>query len=236
MALEVPRRFELVQGHGLRRKQGIDEPSVAESVKRQIQVIPLALLVARSTKWHLVIDGVGVDDRGDRIVEVERRLSHQPLELGGQLRSREWTGGDDNVITLGNPHHQLVPDIDLRMRPDRLGDLLREGNAIHGQGPPRRHRGLVGSVQDQRAEKPHLLLQEADGTGDDVGAQGIAAHQLGELGDPVGRRIVSGLHLVEDHPGPALRRLPGRLAAGQARAHHSHAGGGVGLHFSPAPW
>ena len=80
---------------------------------------------------------------------------------------------------------------------DRGGHAFGELVAIDGQRRARGHAHAIGHAHHERAEPPHLFLQQADGVVELVAAKGIAADQLGE---PVGlvdggRR--DGPHLVQ---------------------------------------
>ena len=64
----------------------------------------------------------------------------------------------------------LAPHLDLGARLDGLRDETREGDAIDRQRPPRRHRRGVRRLENQRGHPPHLLLEQADGVREGVGA------------------------------------------------------------------
>ena len=94
----------------------------------------------------------------------------------------------------------------------------REPSRSTASAAPAGTRALVGRAHDQRAEPPHLLLQEADGVIELVAAEGIGADELGEPIGLVDRGRLHRPHLVE-HDGDAARRgLPGGFAPGQAAA------------------
>ena len=112
----------------------------------------------------------------------------------------------------------LAHDGDQRMRRDRVGDRLREALAIDGQRRARRHAVRVGRAHDQRAEPPHLLLQEADGVIELVAAERVGADELGEPIGLVDRGRPHRPHLVEHHAHAERRRLPGGFGAGEPAA------------------
>ena len=70
----------------------------------------------------------------------------------------------------------------------------------------------------QRAEPPHLLLEQADGVVELVAAERIAADQLGERVGLVHGGRPHRPHLVERDGDAELRRLPRGFAPGQAAA------------------
>ena len=70
-----------------------------------------------------------------------------------------------------------------RMRLDGVGDRLREPLAIDGQRGAAGTRCASAARMHQRAEPPHLLLEQADGVIELVAAEGVGADQLRE---PIG--------------------------------------------------
>ena len=129
--------------------------------------------------------------------------------------------------------------------------ICGEALAIDGERRAGRHAARLGRAHHERAEPPHLFLQQADGVIELVAAEGVAADELGErsvLWTAVGRtgRIScsvdrhaarrglpggfgSGETAADDPDGHQLARLrAGRLPAAAVRL-----GAGVGL---PWPW
>ena len=100
--------------------------------------------------------------------------------------------------------------------------------AVDGQGSARRDRRGVCGLQDQRIQKAHFLLEQADGVFASGGAQRVAADELCQQGSLVGGRKPLRPHLVENRCMSPPGDLPCRLAAGQAAADNDN--GGVGIH------
>ena len=74
----------------------------------------------------------------------------------------------------------------------------REAFAIDGERRAGRHAVRIGRAHDERAEPPHLLLEQADGVIELVAAQRVGADQLGELIGLVDGRGAYRPHLVQD--------------------------------------
>ena len=88
---------------------------------------------------------------------------------------------------------------------------LGKALAIDGERRAGRHAAGFGRPHHERAEAPHLLLQQADGVVELVAAKRVAAHEFGE---PIG--LVDGgrprrPHLVQSDGHAARRHLPGGL-------------------------
>lgn len=92
--------------------------------------------------------------------------------------------------------------------------------------PARRHLVLVGGAQDQRAELPHLPVQQANRVAlRVVGAERVEAHQLGEPRADMRLGAAHRPHFVQSDRHPGARELPRRLAAGRPAADHMYRSG-----------
>jgi hypothetical protein len=167
-----------VQRHRLGRQQIVYERRVGVGGQRQVEVVARSVLVARGAKRDLAIDRVGVQDRRQRIVEVQISLAQERLQRLRQLGVRQRARGQHDDSTVGNARHTLAAQLDARMGLDRRGHAPRERLAVHRERPARRHRSLVGRRQHQRPQLTHLRLQQPHRIAQLVGAQRIAAHQL----------------------------------------------------------
>ena len=99
------------------------------------------------------------------------------------------------------------------------GDFRREGDAVDGERAAGGDGVAVGAGDDEAPGGAHLPVQEADGVLlVIVGAEGIAAHELGQRAGLVRGGADAGAHLVQDHRHAHLRRLPGGLRPGEAAA------------------
>ena len=114
------------------------------------------------------------------------------LQRLGQRRRRERPGGDD-----GEPgrdgRHLLADEADAaaRLRPRAVSPSANRV-AVDGEAGARGHLVRVGDPHDERAELPHLLLQEPDGGLERGVAEGVRAHQLAELVGGVRRGAAHG--------------------------------------------
>ena len=75
---------------------------------------------------------------------------------------------------------------------------------------------LVGRAHNQRAKRPHLLVQQSDcivlGI---VGPEAVGADHLGQAVGFVRRsRVAAPAHLAQPYHEPRLGQLPRRLASG----------------------
>jgi hypothetical protein len=106
---------------------------------------------------------------------------------------------------------------------DGVGDPLRERLSIDCESASGGNRGLVGRFHHERPQPTHLLLEQPDGVQLAVGAQRIAADQLGKALALMGGRKPHRLHLEEGDLEAAPRGLPGGLAAREPGADHRDA-------------
>ena len=118
----------------------------------------------------------------------------------------------------GNPWDLFAHERDARMRRDRIRHAAEKPLAIDGERGAGRHAGRVGGAHDDRAEPPHLLLQQTDRVIEFVAAKGIAADEFGELIGLVDRGGAHRPHLVNGDRHTAFGRLPRGFAARQTAA------------------
>ena len=97
--------------------------------------------------------------------------------------------------------------------------------AVDREGAPRRHPNLVRHPHHERAETPHLFLEQARRLVDGVAAEAVRADELGEVAGLMHGCLAHGPHLEEIDGDPAARELPGGLAPGEAAADDGDAGG-----------
>ena len=104
------------------------------------------------------------------------------------------------------------------MARDRLRDGLREALAIDGERGAGGNAGELGGPHDQRAQPPHLFLEEPDGVIELVAAERVAADQLRQPIGLVDQRRPDRTHLVQDHRHAARRDLPRGFGTGETTA------------------
>ena len=103
------------------------------------------------------------------------------------------------------------------MRRRHLGG---EAFAVDGQRRAGGHAMLVGRGHDQRTQRPHFLVEQADRIV--LGIVGAEAVRADHLGQPVGlmrrRHVAAAAHLAEADLEPRFGQLPGRFGSGQSAA------------------
>ena len=179
------------------------------------------LVVARLEPGDVHVDGLAVDDRRDGVEEGERRLARQLEDRLGERGRGEGAGGDDH----GGPFLRrqagdlAALDGDERMRFERRRDRVGEAVAVDGQRAAGRHLIGVAFGHDQRAQRAHLLMQQADRVGFGiVRAEGVGADELGKAFGLVGVGAANRAHLVQHDRNAGLGDLPGGFGAGEAAA------------------
>ena len=102
---------------------------------------------------------------------------------------------------------------------DRARDLGGEAVAVDRQRRAGGHAMLVGRAHDQRAERAHLLVEQADGIVlGIVGAEAVRADHLGEaVGLVRRRRVAAAAHFAEAHAQAGLGELPCGFATRRGR-------------------
>ena len=208
------------------REQRVDEGLVLVAVQRAVQVggalgLRFALVVARLEPRLREIDGLEVDDRGDRVEEGEGGLVGEAADRFGERRRGERAGGDDDARPAGGREARdlAAVDGDERVGFEAGGDLGGEGHAVDGERAAGGDGVAVGARNDEAAGLAHLPVQQADRVLlVVVGAEGVGADELGEAAGLVGEGAHDGAHLVQDHRHAHAGGLPGRLGAGEAAA------------------
>ena len=187
--------------HGLRRgvgRGGVGCARRGEAGRLGLVALPEAPVPARGAEDLRSIDALGEDDRADGVVEVEVIAADEAGQIRGEAVRRERSGGDDGRHAgRGDGRDLAAMHRDARMRGDRVGHHRGEAIAIDGQRRARGHARGVRRAHHERAEPPHLLLEEADGVVEFVAAEGVAADQLGEPVALVNGRRPNRPHLVE---------------------------------------
>ncbi len=100
----------------------------------------------------------------------------------------------------GNFRDLAADQLQTRLCGESLLDEAGKGVPVDGERLSGRDGRGIGRRHDQGIHPPHLLLEEADGIVQGVGAERIAADELGKKRRFVGGREAVGLHLAEPHP------------------------------------
>ena len=209
-------------------QQGVDEGLVLGLVHRAVDVgggvsARAFLVIARLTPGDVEIDAVGMDDGGDGVEEAEAFLARRLQDGLGQGGRGQGASGDDDIVPL---LRRQAGDLFADDGDQRVGRQLRrhgggEGVAVHGQGAACRHLIDVATGHDDRVQRPHLGVQQADGVVFPiVRPEGVGADQFGQAVGLVSVGLHAGhaAHLVQDHGHVGLGDLPGGLRAGEAAA------------------
>ncbi len=200
--------------------QDPDEIPVLFLGKRAVEIISLTRIITRSLKNQAHIQGVGINDGGDGIVESQVLLSDQASQVFGQSSSGQRPGGDnqwpgsgwgDGVDLLADDGDQCLPLQSFR-------DPAREKFTIHRQGPAGRDSGGGGGGHNQGVKTPHFLLEQAHGVVGIFSPQGVTAYQLSQVRRFVRRAERRRLHLVQRDLATPTNGLPGSLHPGQTPA------------------
>src|ERR1017187_4830588 len=109
---------------------------VLVAVERAVEVVVGAiggLAVARGPVGDRGVDGFGVDDGADAVVEVEAAASGEAGDFVGEGARGERAGGDDPDSVAGEPGDFVAAEFDERFSGDGGGDLFGEEVAIDGE-------------------------------------------------------------------------------------------------------
>ena len=232
-ALEIGRRFPFVEGGFFAGDQRGDERLVLVAVERTIDVIGAgaartSLVVARLEPGDRQVDRIPVHDRRDGIEEGERLLAGEFLDRARERRRGEGAGGDDDGIPiLRRQAGDFLPaDLDERVVLQGMGHRRRKAVAVDRERAARRHLVPIARAHHQRAQPPHLLVQQPDRVVlPVVRAERVGADELGEAFGLVRLGHAHRPHLVEHDGNAPARDLPGGFRSGEPPADDVH-----GLH------
>ena len=232
-ALEIGGRFPFVEGGFFAGDQRGDERLVLVAVERTIDVIGAgaartSLVVARLEPGDRQVDRIPVHDRRDGIEEGERLLAGEFLDRARERRRGEGAGGDDDGIPiLRRQAGDFLPaDLDERVVLQGMGHRRRKAVAVDRERAARRHLVPIARAHHQRAQPPHLLVQQPDRVVlPVVRAERVGADELGEAFGPVRLGHAHRPHLVEHDGNAPACDLPGGFRSGEPPADDVH-----GLH------
>ena len=109
-------------------QQLVDEVLVLLAVERAVEVVVGAVgrfAVARGPEGDVGIDGLGVDDGADAVVEVEAAGAGEAGDLLGEGIAGERAAGDDPDGVIGQCGDFFAAQFDQRLGGDGGGDFLR---------------------------------------------------------------------------------------------------------------
>jgi len=134
--------FKSVQGCGLGSNQGFIKGEVLILVHGAVQIIRLALAVTGGIESLCGIHGIGLDQRCDRVVEMQYAFAHGICDGLIQVPVRQRSRGKD-TRPLRDGAHLFADYTDEGVVFQGLGDPLGEAFPIHGQGSTGGHARLV---------------------------------------------------------------------------------------------
>ena len=214
--LEEELLLEIVDARALGVGEGLQERPVLGLVERAVEVVVPSLAVARGPEGLREVDRVGLQDRAHRVEEVQVRLPHEGGHVVGEGVRGQGAGRHDGEGVVGDPQDLAAVDLHPGQRLDRLRHAAGEEATVDGQGAARRHLHRVGHPHHERAQAPHLLLEEARGLVEGVATEAVRADELGEVAGLVDRRLPRRAHLEEVDLDTPPGELPRGLAAGEA--------------------
>ena len=225
-AVEVRRALELAELGLFGGQQRVDEGFVLVAAHRTVDIgrgvaARALLVVARLHPGDIHVDRIAVHDRGDGVEEGERAFAGQCPDRLGEGGRCQRAGRDDDIVPVFRRQADNLAALerDELMRNDGRLDRLRETVSVDGERAAGRHLMGVGAPHDERAQGPHLPMQDADSVGCGiVRAERVRADELGEPAGTVGGGSPQGPHLMQNNGNAGLGRLPGGLTAGKAAA------------------
>ena len=160
-----------------------------------------------------------MDDGGERVEEREAVLAGFRADSRGEQGRGEWAGRDDRGA-VWQGINAFAHERDVGVRRNGPGHARRKRIAVHRQRRPGRDAVPVGLTHDDRAERPHLLMQQPDGVGFGiVRAEAVRADKFGKAVGAVRRRAIpAAAHFGQAHLVPRLGELPCGFGPGHATA------------------
>ena len=150
-------------GDGFGGGEGIEEAVVLLLGEGAVDVVGGAFVVAGGEEDAVHVDGGGIDDGRDGVVEGEMVGAGETLQLGGEGGAGERAGGEDGegVGIAGVERGDLFAvDGDSGLGCDAGGDAAGELDAVDGQGVAGGDGGGVGLGEEDGTGAAHLLLEE----------------------------------------------------------------------------
>jgi hypothetical protein len=96
--------------------------------------------------------------------------------------------------------------------------------SVHGQSSSGGDTGDPSALENEGASQFQLRLQDARGADLSFAAEGVAAHDLRQLGGTVGWGLNEGAHLEKSNAKTSLGQLPNGLAPREAASHNDDIG------------
>ena len=162
-AFEVSNVLELARRHLLGLEEGLHERVVLLLVERAVDVGGVStLVVARSPKRPVEVDGIGRDDRCDSVVVGQMLGAHRRRDVVCESPGSERPRRDDDRPLFGNPIDDFMNHFNKWVRFDAARDFGAELLAVDGERPTCGHLMKRPDLHDQRTCAAHLFLEQAD--------------------------------------------------------------------------
>ena len=229
-AFKIVELLPLFRLGGLGLKQRVKKAIELLAVHGAIDVVCRSLVPARGHVDAVHVDGVGVDNRRDRVVKGQVAGAGEPLDLAAEGVRRQRTRGEDCeriCRVCFKARDCFADDTNQRLGGDGFRDQPRKLDAIDSQGVARRDCGQVCNAKKSRSRPAHLLLQQPGRGVGRFALEGVGTDQLSKIGGLVGWRearlsIHYGAHLVEIHLAAEPRGGECSLGAGQPATNHAY--------------
>ena len=198
-------------------EEGVEEAVVLFFGERAVDVVGRAFVPAGGEVDLVHVDGGGVDDGRDAVVEGEVLGAGEALELGGEGRAGERAGGKDGNgvrIVLVECGDLFALDFDAWLLRELLGDAAGELDAVDGEGMAGGDGGGVGCGEEEAVGATHLLFEQPGRGVFGFGLEGVGADQLGEVGCLVRLGGAERAHLGEGDLAVGTRCEGGGLQSG----------------------
>jgi len=148
-------------GDGFGGDEGVEEAIVLFFGEGAVDVVGGALVVSGGEIDLVHVDGGGIDDGRDGVVEGEVVGAGEALELGGQRGAGEWAAGEygEGVgVVFFQVRDFFAMDFDPGFGGDAGCDAFGELYAIDGERVASGDGGSVGFGEEDAACSAHLLL------------------------------------------------------------------------------
>ncbi len=213
-------------GDGFGGGEGVEEGFVLFFGEGAVDVVGGAFVVAGGEVDLVHVDGGGVDDGGDGVVEGEVVGAGEALQLCREGGRGERAAGEDGegvgiVFVEGKDFFAVDGDgagAGTGEGGDAVGYAAGELDAVDGEGVAGGDGGGVGFGEEGRTGAAHLLLEEPGGGVFALGLERVGADELGEVGGLVGLGGAVRAHLVEVNFAAQRGGLEGGFGTGETAA------------------
>ena len=195
----------------------LPESVVLLLIHRAVDVIRIALVVARGKESDVGVDALSRHDRCCCVKEVKRAKA----ELVGDVirhRLRCERSGRDNAYSLSVYLFSLgVDHLDVRVVLYFFCDIFREFLSVDRKRRACGNARCICRLHYQRAHTAHLLFEKTDRVRGHIRTQRVGADKLRKAVCVVRGSVLVRLHLDKRDQSSALCRLPRRLTACKSR-------------------